>query len=89
MDNNIIFWNCCGGIGSKIDYIKDFMTQNGPSLFFISESEIKEPESNLFKIEGYELIHSNNIGFETKARLSIHLSNTNRSLLRIKLTSLP
>jgi len=54
--NRITYWNCAGGIKSKLDYIKQQIANENPCVFFISESELKTDDLNLAKIRNYDLI---------------------------------
>ncbi len=53
--NGVVFWNCGGGIRSKIDFIDDFIARNEPSVFFISENEIKPEDIRHWNPEYKEL----------------------------------
>ncbi len=59
MDGSYLFWNCAGGIKSKIDYLRDYIIGKNLSLIFISEADIYEFDLNLVQIRGYECILAN------------------------------
>lgn len=52
----IIFWNCAGGLKSKIEYIRNIVEKHTPTLIFISEAEIHERDLDVVKIKGYEVV---------------------------------
>ncbi len=62
MAEKILFWNCAGGIKSKIDYIIDFVKGKNLKLIFISEAEIDERDLALVKIPTFEIILPIKIG---------------------------
>jgi len=76
MEKQIVFWNCCGGIKSKIDYIKNFLASNKPSILFISESEVAINDKDFIKVKDYDLLLSNTIGKNSKARLACYILNS-------------
>jgi hypothetical protein len=55
---SILFWNCCGGIASKIIQVKMIIAKYKPELFFISESEVTGINQSWFRIDGYLLTTS-------------------------------
>jgi hypothetical protein len=57
----LVFWNCAGGVKSKMDFIKNYIDQHHPCALFISEAEIKSHDLNLLRIKNYDLIVSNTI----------------------------
>jgi len=58
----LIWWNCRGGIRSKIDIIKNYIHSFKPDLFFISESNIKDDDDLLvINVENYTLYRSASI----------------------------
>jgi exonuclease III len=59
MAENFLFWNCAGGIKSKIDYLRDYIIGKNLSLISISESDVFEYDLNLVQIKGYECILAN------------------------------
>jgi len=62
MTEKILFWNCCGGLTSKIDTIRQIINKFQPLLMFISESEILQShDTNWFGIQNYELTLSHTI----------------------------
>jgi hypothetical protein len=63
----ILFWNCCGGVSSKINTIKMIIGKYSPEILFISEAEIILPFSHL-NVPDYNLITAPTIG-DGKARL--------------------
>ncbi len=38
--STILFWNCCGGLSSKIDTLKTIVAKHNPELIFASEAEV-------------------------------------------------
>ncbi len=56
MAESILFWNCAGGIKSKIDYLRDYIIDKNLNLIFISESDIIEQDLALVQIKGYDSI---------------------------------
>lgn len=73
MNNQVVFWNCCGGIKSKIDYIRHFLTSSKPSILFISESEVSIADKDVIKITDYDLVLSNTLGPNSKSRLACYI----------------
>jgi len=50
----IVFWNCAGGLMSKIDYLKDLINEIEPCLIFISEAELKSIDLiNACNLDGF------------------------------------
>lgn len=59
----ILWWNCRGGIRSKLDIIKYFAVEYYPELLFISESNIKDcDDMSVINIPGYLLVPASTIG---------------------------
>ena len=69
------FWNCCGGLRSKYHFVKNFLYEVSPSLFFISESEIREHELGILSISGYDLLTSNTIINGGKSRVACYVQS--------------
>ncbi len=55
---DILFWNCCGGLPSKINEIKLIIDKYGPEAFFIAESELTQINTPWCQIKGYNLLTS-------------------------------
>jgi len=71
----MLFWNCCGGLRSKLDTVKLILDSKRPDLFFISEAEVKSQHPlNLLKMEGYNLITSEVIT-HGKSRLVLYVKD--------------
>jgi len=70
-NSTIIWWNCAGGILSKIDFLKNFLASNKPFIFFISEAEINSDNQNLVQIKGYDILLSNTINGEFEKSRSV------------------
>ena len=68
----IVFWNCAGGIRSKFDYIKDFIKANNTSIFFIAESEIGKNDTEILRIQNYDLL----ISETDKSRLACYINSS-------------
>jgi len=51
-----IWWNCCGGLGSKFHHIREVIQKTSPVVFFVIEAELYKDDANLFCLAGYELI---------------------------------
>jgi len=70
-----LFWNCCGGLASKLDTVKLILAKFNPIAFSISEAEISD-KSNLkwFNQDGYDLITSKTI-IHGKTRLICYIKN--------------
>jgi len=72
MTDIILYWNCCGGLQSKIDTVKVINKDYKPDLFFISEAEIKKDTPlEWYNIEEYILIPSSNYS-SSKSRLVLY-----------------
>lgn len=69
------FWNCCGGLRSKFYFIKDFLYDVKPSLFFVSESELREHEIGVFSVSGYDLLTANTIANGGKSRVVCYVQS--------------
>jgi exonuclease III len=54
----IIFWNACGGLASKINTVQTIIDQFSPEALFISESEVTEINKSWFAVQNYDLITS-------------------------------
>jgi len=52
MSSNFLFWNCCGGVGSKIDTINLLLRQHSPEIMFISEAEY-QPSHSWIRFQDY------------------------------------
>jgi len=39
---SVLFWNCCGGLLSKLDTIKQILSKYQPAALFISEAELRK-----------------------------------------------
>jgi len=89
MTNSVLYWNCCGGMASKIDSIKMIINDYQPDVFFIGESELKKDTPlDWFKIKGYEIIPSLNYS-NSKARLVVyHKSNLKVKIIHPKIQGL-
>jgi len=73
MTNKILYWNCCGGLSSKIDSIKHIINSYKPVLFFISECEIKKNTPlGWVSIDNYDFIPSSNYNIN-KSRLGVYI----------------
>ena len=81
--DSIIFWNCGGGIKSKIDFIRNFIHSHKPSLFFVSESEISQHDLGIVQIQGYDLLTANTLNSNSKARLACYIKSEVRYKLLI------
>jgi len=79
MTDKILFWNCCGGLRSKIDTVRLIINKFQPLAMFISEAELKSNhETSWFSIQGYEFNHSSTLKKHEKSRLiSYTRSNSN------------
>jgi hypothetical protein len=75
MVDRILYWNCAGGIKSKIDYLRDFVKGKNFNLIFISESDILERDIALIKIESYDIILANTSSNGGKARMLCYVWN--------------
>jgi len=59
IDQILVWWNCAGGLSSKLNFVKSFVNENDPFVFFVSEANIKTNTNyNFLNIKGYELITS-------------------------------
>jgi Reverse transcriptase (RNA-dependent DNA polymerase) len=76
LKNCVTFWNCGGGIKSKFDYLKMYISVNKPSVMFISECEILQHDLNIIKIQNYDLLVSGTLGEKTKARLCCYIHSS-------------
>ena len=58
LNNNkkcFLFWNCCGGIKSKLDTLKLIISKYTPEALFISEAEIRKTDDlGWFRVAGYD-----------------------------------
>ena len=53
----ILWWNCAGGVASKLNFIKNLIYKQAPALLFVSESNTKSGQINShFNIGGYEFV---------------------------------
>jgi hypothetical protein len=52
----ILFWNCCGGLPSKINEINSIIDIYGPEAFFIAESELTQTNTPWCQVNGYSLL---------------------------------
>jgi len=66
VSSRAIWWNCGGGLLSKIDFIKNYIKTNKPFLLFISEAEIRPENINLAQINGYDLLTASTFSGEFK-----------------------
>lgn len=58
-ERRLVWWNCAGGLASKINFVKKFVNDCSPDLFFVSESNIKtEKVFSHLNIFGYDLVTS-------------------------------
>jgi len=73
---SVLYWNCCGGLASKIDTVKQIISVRKPMAFFVAESEIKKEVHSIkwFEIEGYEIVLSKTYTKLGKSRLMGYLS---------------
>jgi hypothetical protein len=71
---NFLFWNCCGGLGSKMDSVWAIIEKYNPECFFISESEVSVESSTWLQCQNYTLHCSNTIK-NKKSRLICFLRN--------------
>jgi hypothetical protein len=61
IEPEIIFWNCCHGLSSKINFVRDFLINESPVAMFIAEAELSrydEINAGFFYVQGYSLLHS-------------------------------
>ena len=42
----ILWWNCAGGVASKLNFIKNLIYKQAPALLFVSESNTKSGQIN-------------------------------------------
>jgi exonuclease III len=75
MASQVLFWNCCGGLHSKINSVHMIIDKYHPIAFFISEAEVSANNSNFFSKEGYALHPSNNLTRNGKSRLVCYILN--------------
>lgn len=55
----VIFWNCRGGIRSKIDVIQHYALCHAPKIFFICEANIKSTDDvNSINVKNYSMFHT-------------------------------
>jgi hypothetical protein len=65
----VLFWNCSHGALPKIDMITSYLKDFKPSLFFISEAEIKpDRDYSCLFVEGYDVEVSKTISAGKMAR---------------------
>jgi len=77
----IISWNACLGALNKMNYIRNFVNEHKPDILFLQETEIpKNMDNNLLRIDGYELILSEN---EPKSRSMCYY----RTEMNVKITT--
>lgn len=72
MVDRVLYWNCAGGIKSKIDYLRNFLKDQKFQLMFISESDIVEQDLNLVQIPGFDILMSSSL---RKARTMCYVSS--------------
>ena len=77
--DNILFWNCAGGIKSKIDYLREFVKGKYLKIIFISEADLKEQDLDLVKIPGFDIILSNTCKGEFKKSRMIGYVRSNET----------
>jgi hypothetical protein len=53
-----LFWNCCGGVASKIDTINSIIAKFNPEFFFVSEAEVTQFNKSLAQVKGYNMLTS-------------------------------
>jgi hypothetical protein len=75
MTDRILYWNCAGGIKSKIDYLREFIKGKNFNLIFISESDLTERDINLVQIQSYEIILADTSKSGGKARMMCYVWN--------------
>lgn len=61
--SSLMWWNCAGGVISKIDFIKDLCKTNKPRplVVFISESNIDQHLVDLVKIDNFSILTAGTI----------------------------
>jgi len=73
--STVLWWNCGGGLRSKIDYIKYTILTIKPAILFVSEAEIKiNDDLGSISIENYDILLSNTIDLG-KARVAAYVHN--------------
>jgi len=81
--NSVIYWNCAGGIKSKLDYIKQSFLPSNPDIIFISEAELSFNDLNIVRLKGYELEVAKSIN-HGKARMACYIkSSINYKIIKI------
>jgi hypothetical protein len=69
-----IFWNCASGIFNKKPFIEKYILDHRPSLFFISECNIKEHHMiERLKIRGYSIEVANTISSRGSGRVLVFI----------------
>ncbi len=58
---SFLFWNCCGGLASKMGSVWAIIEKYNPECFFISESEVTTENSAWLQCQNYTLHCSNTI----------------------------
>jgi hypothetical protein len=69
-----LFWNCCGGLASKMGSVWTIIEKYNPECFFISESEVKAENSAWLQCQNYTL-HCSKTILTGKSRLICFLRN--------------
>jgi hypothetical protein len=72
----VIFWNCASGVYNKKPYIEKYIQQFNPTVFFISECDVKrDHNTNLLKIQGFELEVAGTVQSKNKGRVLAYVKN--------------
>lgn len=77
---SIIYWNCARGFVAKKSILEEYLSENNVDVMFISECDINNTivNSNCMKIDGYDLITSNNLERHDKTRLCAYIKSATR-----------
>ena len=75
----ICYWNCARGIVNKKHLIEDLIKSKSLDVLFIAECDLNNIiiDSNMLKIEGYDLIFTNNLAKRDMTRMCAYIK-TNR-----------
>ena len=74
MVNKIIYWNCAGGIKSKIDFVRNLISKHSPTLCFISEADIESFDLDVVRVKDYDTVVPDSIK-DRKARTLCYIKN--------------
>jgi len=85
--NTVIWWNCAGGILSKIDYLNDFCRskKSKPLLIFISEAEVNDHMLGLINLNGYSILTAKTIK-NGKSRVICYINEKVKSFKEVKVS---